>query len=64
LRIKDELPNQKESFSDIAYDRIFDDKIITFLATKDIKTAIKERNYFSNLSANSRGVMYNFQPFA
>lgn len=43
FRIKDEMLRQKgEPFSDIAYDRIFDDKILAFLGTKDVKTVIKE----------------------
>lgn len=43
LRIKDELLKQKETpFAEIDYDRIFDEKILAFLGTKDVKTAILE----------------------
>lgn len=43
VRIKDELVTQKDApFADISYDRIFDEKILAFLGTKDFKTAIRE----------------------
>lgn len=43
VRIKDELVTQKDTpFADISYDRIFDEKILAFLGTKDFKTAIRE----------------------
>ena len=43
VRIKDELVTQKDApFADIFYDRIFDEKILAFLGTKDFKTAIRE----------------------
>jgi hypothetical protein len=43
LRIKDEALGQKDApFADVKYDTIFDDKVITFLNTKDFKTAIRE----------------------
>jgi hypothetical protein len=42
-RLKEEILNQKDApFSDIAYDKIFDEKVLAFLNTKDFKTAIKE----------------------
>ena len=41
-RIKDELLAQKDApFADIRYDTIFDEKVLTFLGTKDFKTAIE-----------------------
>ena len=43
VRIKDELVTQKDApFADISYDRIFDEKILAFLGTRDFKTAIRE----------------------
>jgi len=43
LRIKDEALGQKDApFADVKYDTIFDDKVISFLDTKDFKTAITE----------------------
>ena len=43
MRIKEELVTQKDApFADISYDRIFDERILAFLATKDFKTAIRE----------------------
>jgi hypothetical protein len=43
LRIKDEALEQKDApFQDVKYDTIFDEKVITFLNTKDFKTAITE----------------------
>ncbi len=42
-RIKTELLNQKTTpFVDIPYDIIFDEKVVSFLSTKDFKTAIKD----------------------
>jgi hypothetical protein len=42
IRIKEELKNQKEApFADIQYDKIFDEKVLAFLGTKDFKTAIE-----------------------
>lgn len=43
IRIKDEVLRQKEApFATVKYDTIFDDKVISFLNTKDFKTAIAE----------------------
>jgi energy-coupling factor transporter ATP-binding protein EcfA2 len=43
IRIKDEVLGQKDSpFASVSYDRIFDEKIVAFLNTKDFKTAIQE----------------------
>jgi hypothetical protein len=42
IRIKKELLDQKETpFADILYDRIFDDKVLSFIGTKDVKTALE-----------------------
>jgi hypothetical protein len=42
-RIKDELSAQKDApFAEIQYDTIFDDKVMSFLGTKDFKTAIED----------------------
>jgi hypothetical protein len=43
LRVKDELIAQKDApFADVQYDKIFDEKVLAFLGTKDFKTAIRE----------------------
>jgi hypothetical protein len=43
LRIKDEALGQKDApFADVKYDTIFDDKVLSFLSTKDFKTAIAD----------------------
>lgn len=43
IRIKDELLAQKESpFATVSYDKIFDEKVLTFLSTKDFKVGIQE----------------------
>jgi hypothetical protein len=42
IRIKEELLSQKDApFADIKYDIIFDEKVLSFLGTKDFKTAIE-----------------------
>lgn len=42
FRIKNELSEQKDApFADIRYDVIFDEKVLGFLDTKDVKTAIE-----------------------
>src|SRR3990172_3569293 len=42
VRIKKELLEQKDMpFADVHYDRIFDEKVLSFLGTKDVKTAIE-----------------------
>lgn len=56
IRIKEELFNQKDApFSTLSYDRIFDEKVLTFLNTKDFKTAIQEyiEKYNELLSAST-----------
>lgn len=42
IRIKEELLSQKDApFADIKYDILFDEKVLSFLGTKDFKTAIE-----------------------
>ena len=42
-RIKKELLEQKDApFSDVHYDKIFDEKVLSALGTKDLKTAIED----------------------
>ena len=56
IRIKDELLAQKDApFADINYDTIFDEKVLTFLGTKDFKTAIEDyvRKYNELLAAST-----------
>lgn len=43
IRIKEELLAQKDApFASVRYDKIFDEKVLAFLNTKDFKTAIQE----------------------
>lgn len=43
VRIKDELETQKDApFAQVQYDTIFDDKVLAFLDSKDVKTAIED----------------------
>src|SRR5882762_705139 len=42
IRIKKELAEQKDTpFADVLYDTIFDDRVLSALETKDVKTAIE-----------------------
>jgi ABC-type cobalamin/Fe3+-siderophores transport system ATPase subunit len=42
IRIEKELLEQKDTpFADVYYDTIFDDKVLNFIGTKDVKTAIE-----------------------
>ena len=42
-RIRAELESQKDTpFADVPYDKIFDDKVVEALATKDLKDVIEE----------------------
>ena len=55
-RIKGELLTQKDTpFADVQYDKIFDDKVLGFLGTKDVKSAIEEyvRRYNELLAAST-----------
>lgn len=56
IRVKDEVLAQKDApFAGIYYDRIFDEKVLTFLGTKDFKTLIEEyiKRYNELLSAST-----------
>ena len=55
-RVKDEVRAQKDSpFADIKYDTIFDEKVLDFLGTKDVKTAIESfvKKYNQLLAAST-----------
>lgn len=55
-RIRDELAAQKDAlFSAVRYDTVFDDKVIGFLGTKDIKSAIESyiKKYNELLAAST-----------
>lgn len=42
IRIKKELQEQKDTpFADVQYDKIFDERVLSALGTKDVKTAIE-----------------------
>lgn len=55
IRVKDEILAQKDApFADIPYDIIFDDKVLSFLETKDFKEAIEDYiTRYNELLANS-----------
>lgn len=56
IRVKDEVQTQKDApFADITYDTIFDEKVLGFLATKDVKTAIENyiKKYNELLAAST-----------
>lgn len=56
IRVKDEVLALKDApFADIQYDRIFDEKVLAFLGTKDVKTAIESyiRKYNELLAAST-----------
>ncbi len=64
-RIKEELLAQKDApFADIRYDTIFDEKVLSFLGTKDFKTAIEDyvKKYNEILAASTyfRKGMFNY----
>ena len=55
-RIEGELQAQKDApFADIRYDTIFDEKVLSFLGTKDFKTAIEDyiKKYNELLAAST-----------
>jgi hypothetical protein len=65
FRVKDELLAQKDApFADIRYDTIFDEKVLSFLGTKDFKTAIEDyvKKYNELLAASTyfRKGMFNY----
>lgn len=56
FRVKDELLAQKDApFADINYDKIFDEKVMTLLGTKDFRTAIEDyiKKYNELLAAST-----------
>jgi hypothetical protein len=56
IRIRDELVAQQDTpFADIHYDTIFDEKVLGFLGTKDVKTAIEDyvKKYNELLAAST-----------
>ena len=56
IRVKDELLAQKDApFADIPYDTIFEEKVLSFLGTKDFKMAIEEyvKKYNDLLAAST-----------
>jgi hypothetical protein len=55
-RVKDELLAQKDApFAEVIYDTIFDEKVLGFLGTKDVKTAIENyiKKYNELLAAST-----------
>jgi len=65
IRIKEEVLAQKDApFADIRYDTIFDEKVLSFLGTKDFKTAIEDyvKKYNEILAASTyfRKGMFNY----
>jgi len=55
-RVRDEVLAQKDApFADINYDTIFDEKVLSFLGTKDVKTAIQSyiKKYNELLAAST-----------
>lgn len=56
IRIKDEMLAQKDApFAGVQYDTIFDEKVLSFLGTKDVKTAIENyiKKYNELLAAST-----------
>ncbi len=56
IRVKDEMSAQKDApFADLHYDTIFDEKVLSFLGTKDVKTAIENyiKKYNELLAAST-----------
>jgi hypothetical protein len=56
IRIKDELVAQTDApFADILYDKLFDEKVLSLLQTKDFKTAIEDyiKKYNELLAAST-----------
>jgi len=56
IRIKDEIIAQNGApFADVNYDKLFDDKVLAFLGTKDFKTAIEQyvKKYNELLAAST-----------
>lgn len=56
IRVKEEVQAQKGApFADIKYDTVFDEKVLSFLGTKDVKTAIENyiKKYNELLAAST-----------
>jgi len=56
IRVKDEVLAQKDApFAGVSYDTIFDEKVLNFLGTKDVKTAIESyiKKYNELLAAST-----------
>ena len=56
IRVKDEVLAQKDApFAGVSYDTIFDEKVLNFLGTKDVKTAIESyiKRYNELLAAST-----------
>lgn len=56
IRVKDEVISQKDApFANIEYDMIFDEKVLSLLSTKDVKTTIEEyiKRYNELLAAST-----------
>lgn len=56
IRVKDEVLNQKNApFAGVNYDIIFDDKVLSFLGSKDVKTALESyiKKYNELLAAST-----------
>ncbi|MFI5086996.1 MAG: hypothetical protein ACHP7I_01255 [Terriglobales bacterium] len=56
LRIRKELQDQHDTpFADVQYDKIFDDKVLNVIGTKDVKSAIEEyvKRYNELLTAST-----------
>lgn len=56
IRVKDEVLAQKDApFAGVNYDTIFDEKVLSFLGTKDVKTAIESyiKKYNELLAAST-----------
>jgi hypothetical protein len=56
IRIRDEVFIQKDApFADVKYDTVFDEKVLSFLGTKDVKTAIESyiKKYNELLAAST-----------
>lgn len=65
IRVKDEVLAQKDApFAKIQYDTLFDEKVLAFLGTKDVKTAIESyiKKYNELLAASTyfKKGMFNY----
>lgn len=65
IRVEGETVNQSDApFADVVYDKIFDEKVLDFLGTKDFKTAIegyvKKYNELLDASTYFRSGTFNY----